>query len=239
MNRIGLLRALAGCGARLSIGQQLQRNPTIGRRSRMRRLSVASSRFGASADQRTSGRRSCSPTVPTSISAPRSRRRAPPGSTIVWSSANRCRSPWAGSDLGLVRPVRRRLVVEGRPAILAILLTAGHWVDRLVGRHHRLDAWGLLVAYTGRDHSATAADRFGINVSMLAIDTGIDQGTDDTTGRCSSRGAGSGGGQPACCQHWSRPSWARRRPSRPAPLRRQSFSSKPPIFVNGTPVPKA
>ena len=34
MNRIGLLRALAGCGARSSISQQLQRNPTIGRQDK-------------------------------------------------------------------------------------------------------------------------------------------------------------------------------------------------------------
>ena len=34
MNRIGLLRALAGCGARSSISQQLQRNTTIGRRDK-------------------------------------------------------------------------------------------------------------------------------------------------------------------------------------------------------------
>ena len=34
MNRIGLLRALAGCGARSSMGQQLRRNPTIGRQGK-------------------------------------------------------------------------------------------------------------------------------------------------------------------------------------------------------------
>jgi hypothetical protein len=34
MNRIGLLRALAGCSARSSMSQQLQRNPIIGRRDK-------------------------------------------------------------------------------------------------------------------------------------------------------------------------------------------------------------
>ncbi len=34
MNRIGLLRALTGCGARSSISQQLQKNPIIGRRDK-------------------------------------------------------------------------------------------------------------------------------------------------------------------------------------------------------------
>jgi hypothetical protein len=34
MNRIGPLRALAGCGARSSMSQQLQRNPTIGRQDK-------------------------------------------------------------------------------------------------------------------------------------------------------------------------------------------------------------
>jgi hypothetical protein len=34
MNLIGLLRALAGCGARSSMSQQLRRNPTIGRQGK-------------------------------------------------------------------------------------------------------------------------------------------------------------------------------------------------------------
>ncbi len=34
MNRIGLLRVLAGCGARSSMSQQLQRNPIIGRQGK-------------------------------------------------------------------------------------------------------------------------------------------------------------------------------------------------------------
>lgn len=34
MNRIEPLRALAGCGARSSMSEQLQRNPTIGRRDK-------------------------------------------------------------------------------------------------------------------------------------------------------------------------------------------------------------
>jgi hypothetical protein len=34
MNRIGLLRALAGCGACSSMGQQSQKNPTIGRQGK-------------------------------------------------------------------------------------------------------------------------------------------------------------------------------------------------------------
>jgi hypothetical protein len=34
MTRIGLLRAVAGCAARSSMGQQLQRSPTIGRQGK-------------------------------------------------------------------------------------------------------------------------------------------------------------------------------------------------------------
>ena len=34
MNRVGLLRALAGCGARSSMSHQLRRNPIIGRRDK-------------------------------------------------------------------------------------------------------------------------------------------------------------------------------------------------------------
>ena len=52
-------------------------------------------RFGRAG--RSAARRWCSRTAPISTSLSRSPHRARPGSTTGWSSAIRCRSPWAGS----------------------------------------------------------------------------------------------------------------------------------------------